>query len=221
MKVNWRKFWIVLGLLEVVVLLMGCSASWLGAVSALLPALEAAVNAAIAFVVALEGKTVPASLTAAVEKIGSDIASQIANVQALLADFKNAAVATQNSLLGQIEALFQGILTNLQSILAGFNITDTATVSKLTQLVGLAVAAAQAIIAFIPLVQTKLAQLAAQPGITREQQDEALRAEDKFATKQINSIHNGLKEGYVDIVTGVTTSTDVNTALAALPQQLP
>jgi hypothetical protein len=195
-------------MLQFCALLVGCSAAWLGAVSALLPALEAAVSAAISFIVALEGKTVPPSVSAAIQKIGTDIATQITNVQALIASYQNAA---STGLLSQIQAVFQGILTNLSSILSGFNVTDASTIAKLTQLVGLAVAAVQAILGLIPLVQARLAA-----GATKAE----LEADDKFAAGQVKSFEKGLKEGYVSIVTTHTPNTDVNVALDTLPRSL-
>lgn len=208
MKMNWRKFWIVFGLLQVALLFAGCSAAWLGAVSALLPTLETVVSAAISFVVALEGKTVPASVSSAIQKIGADIAAQIANVQTLIADYKAAATT---GLLSQIQAVFQGIVDNLGSILSAFQVSDTTTVGKLTQLVGLAVAAAQAILALIPLVAAKIAS-----GASRAE----LEAEDKLAASNVKQVENGLKTAYIQVISEPTTNADVNQALNSLPRSV-
>lgn len=209
MKLNLRKFFIVFGLLQVAFLFAGCSAAWLGAVSALLPALEGAVSAAIAFVLALEGKTVPASVSAAIKRIGDSVATQITNVQTLIADYKNAA---STGLLSQIQAVFQGILDNLASILAAFQVTDSNTVSKFTALIGLAVAAAQAIFGLIPLVGTALAS-----GASRA----VLEAQDKEAAAHITSAHQGLQSAYKVIRDTPTANADVNDALNTLPTSLP
>lgn len=209
LKVNWAKFLFIFCMIQFSLMLIGCSAAWLGAVSNLLPFVESAVSAAIAFVLALEGKTVPANVSAAIQKIGDDIATEITNVQTLIATYKASASTT---LLGEIQAVFQGILANLSSILSGFQVTDSTTVAKLGQLVGLAVAAVQAILALIPLVQAKLAT----PGVTREE----LEADDQFAADQVKNVEKGLKEGYVAVVTTHTTNADVNTALDTLPRSL-
>lgn len=208
MRPNWRKFFTIFGLLQVMFWFAGCSAAWLGAVSGLLPALESVVSAAIAFVLALEGKTVPASVSAAIQKIGADIQAQIANVQTLIADYKNAA---STGLLSQIQAVFQGIIDNLGSILTAFQVSDTATVSKLTQLVGLAVAAAQAIVALIPMVINKMASGASHA---------ELEADDKLAAVSVGNFQKGLKEGYVHVVTEPTANADVNAALDSLPRSI-
>lgn len=207
--VNWHRFWLCFALLEVVVFCAGCSASWLGAVSALLPALESAIAAALSFVAALNGKTVSASVTASIQKIGEDVKAQIANVQALIADYKNAATT---GLLSQIQAVFQGITDNLASILSSFNVTDQASVSKFTALIGLAVAAAQSIVALLPLVAAKI-----ESGATPAQ----LAAEDKMATGAVNDVHKGLQQAYQAIRNTSTGSADVNAALKTLPTSLP
>lgn len=207
--VNWHRFWLCFALLEVVVFCAGCSASWLGAVSALLPALESAIAAALSFVAALNGKTVSASVTASIQKIGEDVKAQIANVQALIADYKNAATT---GLLSQIQAVFQGITDNLASILSSFNVTDQASVSKFTALIGLAVAAAQSIVALLPLVAAKI-----ESGATPAQ----LAAEDKMATGAVNDVHKGLQQAYQAIRNTSTGSADVNAALKTLPASLP
>lgn len=208
MKINWRRFLLCFVVLQSIVFVAGCSASWLGAVSALLPALESAVTAAVSFVVALEGKTVPAAVSAAIQKIGSDIATQITNVQLLIADYKAAATT---GLLSQIQTVFQGITTNLASILSAFNVTDQASVSKLTALIGLAVAAAQSIVALLPIVMAKLASGAPMS---------ELQAEDKMAAASVSAVKGALQENYVVIRSTPTDNEVVNEALASLPTSI-
>lgn len=209
---NFRRFLLVFTILQVATILVGCSAAWLGAVDGLLPALSAAVEAVVAFLAALEGKTVSTAFLNAVQKIQQDIAAQITNVQTLIADFKNAATGAQGSILAQIQAVLQGILTNLGSILSGANITDSATVSKLTALVGLAVAAAQAIFGLIPLVSAAISS-----GASRD----VLEAQDHEAAAHVENAHKGLQSAYKIIRDTPTENADVNTALGALPAGLP
>jgi hypothetical protein len=209
LRVNWPRFLMLFVMFQTVILLTGCSAAWLSAVDGLLPALSAAISAALAFILSLEGKTVPASVTAAIQKIVADIQEQITNVQQLIADYQNAASA---GTLAQIQAVFQGISTDLSNILADFNVTDPATVSKFTALVGLAIAAAQAIIGLLPLVTAAMSS-----GATKE----VLAAQDKEAAQHISSAHKSLQGAYVVIRTTTTPNADVNSALAALPKSLP
>jgi uncharacterized protein (DUF697 family) len=132
-----------------VVCLTGCTATWLTAVGAALPTLAALVKAISTFIAALSGKTIADNVSAAITKITDAIQAQITNVQALIAAYKASADQTT---LGEIKAVLTSIVSNLGSILTGFSITDSSTVSKLAQLVGLGVAAVQAILALVPLL---------------------------------------------------------------------
>lgn len=208
MKLNIRKFMQYYAVFLIMLFCAGCSAAWLGAVSALLPALEAAVGAAISFVLALEGKTVPPAVAAAIKKIGDDIATEISNVQALIAAYKSSA---STGLLSQIQAVFNAIGANLASILTGLNVTDSSTVSKITQLVALATAAVQAILALVPMVIVKL-ESGASP--------EELGREDKIASAAVQVTTKTLKETYVSIVSEYTENPDVNAALDSLPRSI-
>lgn len=208
MKLNVRRFFSLLALFLGVLWMSGCTAAWLGAVSALLPALEAAVSAAVAFVLALEGKTVPPSVAAAIKKIGSDVAAEIANVQQLIAQFKASA---STGLLSQIQAVLNAVVQNLANILSAANVTDGSTVAKITQLVGLAVAAAQAILALIPVAIAKM-----NSGASHAE----LQAEDKVATQAIEVSTKNLKDAYTVIVTSHTDNPDVNAALDSLPRTI-
>jgi hypothetical protein len=212
-RFSWRKFGIsflfVYAVLLIATMASGCSAAWLGAVGALMPALEAAVSAAVAFVMALEGKTVPASVTAAIQKIGSDVAAEIAEVQQLIAAYQAAA---STGTLSQIQAVMQAIISNLTGILSAGGITDSSTVGKLTALVGLAIAAANAVIGLIPLVTSALSSSASR---------EVLEAQDKEAAAYVDSAHKALQAAYVTIRTTATPNTDVNSALSVLPTNLP
>src|ERR1700756_113297 len=207
MRVNWRRFFFVFLLLESAFVLSGCTAAWLSAVASLLPALETVVSAIISFVVTLEGKTISPAVTATIKKIGSDIAAEIVNVQALIAAFQKSA---STGLLSQIQAVFQAIVDNLGQILTAANITDSSTIAKITQLVGLAVDAAQAIIALIPMAVSAL----------QSKNRSVMEQEDKVPTQAIDKRSNLLKETYVAIVTQHTTNVDVNAALDALPRSI-
>ena len=207
-KVNWRKFAFLFGLSQAALFLVGCTAAWLSAVSSMLPSLEAAVAALVTFVLSLEGKTVSPTLSATIKKIGDDIAAEIANVQTLIADFKANA---STGYLSQIQAVFQGIISNLGSILSAASVSDTATVSKITQFVGLAVAAAQAILALLPLAIHKM-----QSGASMAE----LQREDKVGALAVNNADKALKETYVAILADKTENVAVNEALDALPRSI-
>jgi hypothetical protein len=211
---NVRKFLVTFAFLYMLMLFVtlasGCSAAFLGAISALIPALEAAISAAVAFVTALNGKTISASVTSAIQAWGTKVQGLIANLQSIITAAQGQSSA---GVIAEIQAAMQAILSAITSILPEFNVTDSATVSKFTELLGLGVAAVQAILGFIPLVQAKLAT----PGITNEQ----LAAEDQVAKVHINNAHKVLQSTYKVIRDEQTASVDVNAALTTMPASLP
>jgi hypothetical protein len=208
MKINWARFLLFFCFFQVCFLLVGCTAAWLSAISALLPALEAAVSAVASFVLALEGKTVSTGFSNLVQTIVNGVKSEIAEAQQLIAAYK--AAASQGT-LAQLQALFQAIVTNLNGILSGLDVTDASTVAKITQLVGLAVAAASAVIALIPSL---IHFMQMRPDLKQ------LEGEDKVVAKMLTTQTQTLEETYETIIGEHTVNADVNAALDALPRTL-
>lgn len=206
-KVFWRVFALSM-IIEACLFLAGCTSAWLTAVSGMLPAIAAVCSAAVAFVSALQGKTVSAAFTAAVKKWQSNIASEISNAQALIASIKQGATTT---LISQFQSVMQGVLSEFNSILAGMDITDSATVAKFTQFVGLGIAAINAVLALIPLALTKLQ--------AKAPKDE-LKHYDALAGKTTQSAVNLMKETYAAILAEPTANPDVNAALDQLPRSI-
>lgn len=208
---NWRRFLFVSSLIWVVCVCAGCTASWIGAINALLPALGTAVEAIAEFIAGLEGKTLSAEFVAGVNKIIADIQTELQNLSTVLASITGTVTETVTQ---QIETILNAVVTNLGSILSGANITDSATVTKLTQLIGIGVSAVEAILALIPVL---LARLQATPAPDEKE----LGALDQSATHNFHHIHDGLKSAYRVIIDNPTDSADVNATLKALPQSLP
>lgn len=213
MKVNWRKFWRTFGLLYVVALIAttvsGC-AGILATISGLLPALEAAIMAAVSFVSALEGKTVPATLSGTVKQWGNNVAGLIANIQSIIAAAAGQATA---GVIAQIQAVMQQIQSSISSILAEFNVTDGATVSKFTSLLGLGVALVQTILGLYPVAMA----LVSRSGVS----DEQLKAEAQEADTHVKNAHKSVQDAYKVIRDTPSSNADVNSALSALPTALP
>lgn len=224
MKSNWfdtrkfvRSFCIVYGLILVATVLGGCG-SWVSAASSLWPAIEAAVTAAFAFITSV--KTLPASVLATVQKIEADVQTALQNASALLTELASNTTATT---IQKFQEVLQFILQNFNSILIAINVSDPATVSTATKLVGLAVAAIEAVLAIIPLLMPKLKALEAGEKVS----DAELKAADQHATSSIKNIHKVLKSDYHTVVTcadlpnHTTGNPVVDEALWALPQTLP
>ena len=205
-----RKLGFRIGAFSIIALLVignvACTAAWLAAVSAMLPSIEALATAVLAFVAGLQGKSISEATAAAIARIGADIKGEIVNGQVLIADFQT---SQDTALLGKISAVFQGILASFQSILANASITDAATVSKLTQLVGFAIAAVTAVLGLIPLVSAEYSR-------THVDLAEAQHA-DKQAASLIAHHHKALQEGYAVWHSEKTGIEAVDEAVAACP----
>jgi len=202
-----KKLVVLFSILAVVLLSTGCTAAWIGSISALLPSIQTIVTAIAAFVLALQGKTVSSELAASIEKIANDIKLEIANAQAIITAYKS---SSDQTLLGKLTAVFDGIVTSLGSILEGAEIADPATVSKITQLVGLAVAAVQAILGFIPLVENAMEN-------SQHMSKADLEHADKAAANLFAAHKQALERAYNHIVMTNTGRTEVDKALAGLP----
>lgn len=211
MKFNGKVFcrvFAILCLLESFLFLAGCTGAWLTAVSSLLPSIGAVVNAIVAFVAALQGKTVSAAFSAAVTKWQANVAAEIANAESIINSLKQ---STSTALVAQFQTVMQSVLKQFSSILAGVDITDSATVAKLTQFVGLGIAAINAVLALLPLAITKLEAKAPK---------QELEHYDKLAATATAQAVTTMKETYVAIIDEHTANVDVNSALDALPRSI-
>lgn len=206
MKLNFRKFFFLLLILNIAVFAGGCTAAWLTAVSGLLPGILAAVNAVVAFVAALEGKTVPAGLAAKFQQWETNIANLVSQAQAIVAQIQQNATAT---VLQQFQGVMSAITSNLGSILTDLNVTDSSTVAKITGFVQLAIAAASAVLSLIPMAISKLGAPQAE-----------LRHYDAMGASAVNGAVKVMKETYHAIVTTPTENEEVNAALTTLPQSI-
>jgi hypothetical protein len=211
MKFDSNVFWKVfalLMLLEVCLFSTGCTAAWITAVNALLPSLGAVVAAVLSFIAALQGKTVSAATYAAIQKWQGNLTTSITDVEAIVASIKKSATT---ALLAQFQAAMQAVLQQFNSLLGTVDITDSATIAKLTQFLALGVAAINAILALIPMAIAKLKAKASA---------EELKLYDNLSASAIKSAESTMRETYVAIVMEHTANADVNAALDALPRSI-
>lgn len=202
------RFLSVFFLLNAILFMTGCTSAWIGAIGGLLPSIQAVVTAIVAFIAALQGKTVSSATNAAIQKWQQNVATEIANAQTIIAAIKQGATPT---LLSEFQAVMQSVLQQFNSILAGVDVTDPSTVAKLTQFVGLGVAALNAILALIPMAVQKLNAKASV---------EELKHYDKLGAKSTTQALTTMKETYAAILTEHTVNPDVNTALDGLPKAI-
>jgi len=212
LKVNWRMFAVrfsVLCCFGFALLFMGgCSATWIGALQGMIPAIGGIVTALVSFVSSLEGKTVPPAFSAAVQKWAANVTDLLSQLSTLVA----AAGSGTGTIITQIQSVMSQLSTSLNSILQDSGVTDASTLAKIEEFVQLAIAAVNAVLALFPLA---LARIKSAGGNLAK-----LEAVDADAKDVINAAHKTLKSTYHAVVTQETTSLVVNQALGAMPQQI-
>jgi hypothetical protein len=203
-----KRLLLVVGLVGLVLCSAGCASAWIRSVDSLLPGIVAVINAVFVFAAALLGKTVSQEVFDAIQGWRDSLLDQLANAKEILAAIKNDAQAV---LLKQFLAVMEAIREQLQSILQGLAISDSVTLTKITQLVGLAIAAVRAIDALIPVAVTKLEEHAS---------DKELEQYDALAAKGTSEAVRAMREAYSHIRLEQTKNPEVNAALEAMPETL-
>lgn len=183
--ISFAKWFVLLNLLVFTVLFSAaCTAAWITAYPALVAAAQAALTAIGAFIAALSG--ISDSAKATVQKVINDAITQLGNSVAIL---KAAAGNVTAGVIAQIEAILQAILPMVQQILSGLSITNPTTLGKLTNIINLAIAAIEAVLALLPAVKVALPRLATMT-------DDEKEAVDATVTKQIKAAHKALQKNY-------------------------
>lgn len=210
LRVNWQRFFLIFALTQIVLFASGCTAAWITAAQGLVPLISSGVSAILSFVLALQGKTLTAEQAGGIQKIAGDVNTQLTNLGTLLNDAAQNATA---GIVSQIQAVLSGITANLQSILTGFNVTDPATTSKLTEFVQLAIAAVGAVLTVVSGVGILLPHASSMS-------QQALENSDKAAAASLAHAKQSLQEAYQVTRNTPTASAEVNEALLATPENL-
>jgi hypothetical protein len=115
-----------------------CSTAWIGQAEEIVAALIPAVANLITLITALQGNGVSAQ-----------------DLNTLITQYQQATdAATQTSLLAKIQTAIASVRSNLSGLLAALHISDAATQSKVTAVIGLILAEVQSLEAIIPLVHS-------------------------------------------------------------------
>ncbi len=139
-----------------VLILAGCSTSWINAALADLPVItEVAVN--IANLVAAGQSDNPNATSAAnsaaaaeVQTIANQVKSDLTLVQSLVTSYQSAAAAQKPAVVQKISAALADVQTNLNSILAAVHVKDAALQATITAAVGVAVTTIVSIESLLP-----------------------------------------------------------------------
>lgn len=135
-----------------VLLLTSCTASWVTEAQGIITVLGGAALNVLAVVAALSGKTVTPAAATAVETVFTKITDGLNLVGQLISEYTPANSA---GTLGEIAIALDEIKANLSQILPLLNVTDPATVAKITELLDLFMAEVDSLAKLVPVISGK------------------------------------------------------------------
>jgi hypothetical protein len=150
MTMNYRKLFVLSVLVFDLLLLAGCTTTWVteaqGIVAVLLPA---ALNI-LAVITALSGKTITPGTVSEISTITAKITASLTLINSLITSYT---IANATTLIPKIDAALADIQGNLASILTLANVSDPATTAKITALVGLFESEIESLVALLPIIK--------------------------------------------------------------------
>jgi len=134
-------------------ILSGCSTNWIAEVEQIVAVLVPAAGNLMTLVATLEGKNISAGDLATIQNAGKEADADLQLIQSLVAAYEKADDAVKPAILNQIQNSLAAVQGNLQGLLMGLHIKDTATQTKITGVVGILISEVQSLGTVLPLVQ--------------------------------------------------------------------
>ena len=164
MKRTFRRVGLSL-VLCLVVLMVACSADWVGQAKAIVSVMIPATSNTVALVVALQGKDVSAGDLQMIQSAGAQVGTDLQLIEALIAAYEKADDTARPGILEKIQSGIASVQMNLQGLLQGLHIKDAATQTKVTAVIGILLSEVQSLEALIPLIKNQ------GPGVTGRGQE--------------------------------------------------
>jgi hypothetical protein len=144
---------LLFALFNLMLLFTGCTDAWVSSANGIISALIPAINAALAILAAFGVGVSPTAL-AAIQAWGTDAQDTLTNVVKPAIDaYNTAAASVQATLLTQIDAALNSIVSNLNTALAAVHVTDPASQAKITAIFAVIQAFMVSLINLIPVLQ--------------------------------------------------------------------
>lgn len=158
---SYSKKAMLVGVLVVSLVMAGCSAQWIQVALEDLPVLvQMALNLG-SLAAAVDGKTMSASETAAIQNISAEAGKDLSLLQTLYNDYKE---SPSESGMQKIEVAIGTLQQNLTGMLAA-HISDPATAQRVTAGVNLILSTVESFAALMPKTEKKASpRLASKPG---------------------------------------------------------
>ena len=148
----------------------GCSTSWIAEAEQIVAVLVPAAANLVTLVAALQGKTVSAGDLATIQNVEAQAGADLQLIESLIAAYDKADAAAKPGILNEIQSAIGAVQGNLQGLLMGLHIKDTATQTKISAVVGILLSEVQSLAAVLPIVQgnPKIPTLAAKSAARME-----------------------------------------------------
>ena len=147
---------LLFALFNLTLLLTGCTDTWVSSANGIISALIPAINAALAILAAFGIGVSPEAL-AAIQAWGTSAQNTLTNVVKPAIDaYNTAAAATQATLLTEIDAALNSIVSGLSTTLAAIHVTDPASQAKITAIFAVIQAFMVSLINLIPVLKNEV-----------------------------------------------------------------
>lgn len=154
-----QRFLLLYAIFNLVILFTGCATAWIGQADNIIAALIPAINAALAILAAFGIGVSPAAL-AAIQAWGTQAQDALNNVvKPALDAYNSASAAVQATLLNNIKAALDSIITNLNTAMADVHVTNPATQAKITAIFAVVEAFLVSLANLLPVLQGKVTDL--------------------------------------------------------------
>jgi hypothetical protein len=147
---------LLFALFNITLLLTGCTDTWVSSANGIISALIPAINAALAILAAFGIGVSPEAL-AAIQAWGTSAQNTLTNVVKPAIDaYNTAAAATQATLLTEIDAALNSIVSSLNTALAAIHVTDPASQAKIMAIFAVVQAFMVSLINLIPVLKNEV-----------------------------------------------------------------
>jgi len=158
MRFNSKVFWRVIGiftLLDLALLLAGCSTAWTTEATNIIQLLIPAVQAALAILAAF-GVGIPTTVMTAVNSWAQQAEQALLQVKGLIEQYNTAEASAQPGILNEIQTVLGVVSSNLATILPTLHVTDPATEAKIAAVFQAVAGEIAALLALVPALQGKV-----------------------------------------------------------------
>lgn len=153
MKLNfWARFWFTFTALWLLIMLTGCTASWVSEATQIIQLLVPSISSILGILSAF-GVGLPAAAMVDVQNWANQATADLQTVAGLIDQYDAAEATAQPGILTEIQTLLSTITSNLTTILPEVHVTDASTQAKIVAVINLVSSEMTALIKLVPALQ--------------------------------------------------------------------